>query len=97
MQERKLPISARIEEALHRRIEIVSQVDRRSMADVVAECVRRALPTLEQELQQPRLTPTMFADLRAGKPMAEVLASAHSYSITPKASTLNEAPPKPRK
>lgn len=88
MKHSKHPVSARVEEDIYRRLEIVSLVDRRSVADIVAECVRRALPALEAELQQPRLTPQMAADLKAGKLMSEVIPSPYGHAAP--------RPPEPR-
>jgi len=79
----KHPISARVEDELHRRLEIIALVDRRSVADVVAECVRRALPSLEAELQQPRLSEDMVARIKAGERIEDVVRSSLAPLATP--------------
>lgn len=73
-------------------------VDRRSVSEIIAECVRRALPALEEELQRPRLTPDMKRRIDAGEDVAQVLAARLApYSIGPQeAAALNDRPlPKP--
>ena len=50
----KVQTSCTVEPDIHERIKLVALVDRRSVADVVAECVRRALPQLEAERQAQR-------------------------------------------
>lgn len=41
-----------LEEALMKRIKMIAQVDRRSVADVVAWCVELGLPRLEEQLHE---------------------------------------------
>jgi hypothetical protein len=93
----KVSASVRLEAEDHERAAMVALVDRRSISEIIAECVHRALPGMEAELQRPRLTPKMVAEIKAGKPVAEVLASPYDYVINPQAGALNETPPKPRK
>ncbi len=89
----KIQISCTVEPEVYERIKLVSVVDRRSLADVVGECVRRALPALEEELQKPRLTPQMLAEIQAGKPIAQVIAPPYEYAVKPQASALNKTDP----
>lgn len=88
----KHPISARIEDDIYRRLEVVAFVDRRSIAEVVSECVRRALPELENELQQPKLSPAMAARIQAGESVQAVLMekeiAANPLITMPKARAL---------
>lgn len=81
--------SVRLEAADFERLKLVAIVDRRSISEVVAECVTRALPGLEAELQRPRLSPEMLARIKAGEKLEEVLRS----SLAPFApGALNESP-----
>ena len=69
----KVQTSCTVEPEVHERIKLVALVDRRSVADVVAECVRRALPQLEAELERPRLTLDMKRRIAAGESVAAVI------------------------
>ena len=69
----KVQTSCTVEPEVHERIKMVALVDRRSVADVVAECVRRALPQLEAELERPRLTSDMKRRIAAGESVTAVL------------------------
>ena len=69
----KVQTSCTVEPEVHERIKLVALVDRRSVADVVAECVRRALPQLEAELERPRLTSDMKRRIAAGESVAAVI------------------------
>jgi hypothetical protein len=51
----------------------VAQVDRRSVSEIIAECVRRALPQLEAELERPRLTADMKRRIAAGESITAVI------------------------
>lgn len=85
----KIQTACTIEPELHERLRLVAIVDRRSIAEVAAECIERALPHLEAELQRPRLSPEMVARLKAGERLEEVLRS----NLAPFApSVLNETP-----
>jgi hypothetical protein len=67
--------SVRLESADFERLKLVALVDRRSISEIVAECVTRALPALEAELQRPRLSPDMVARLKAGEKLEEIMRS----------------------
>lgn len=69
----KVQTSCTVEPEVHERIKLVALVDRRSVADVVAECVRRALPQLEAELERPRLTSEMKRRIAAGESVTAVI------------------------
>ena len=69
----KIQTSCTVEPEVHERIKLVALVDRRSVADVVAECVRRALPQLEAELERPRLTADMKRRIAAGESITAVI------------------------
>lgn len=69
----KIQTSCTVEPEVHERIKLVALVDRRSVADVVAECVRRALPQLEAELERPRLTSDMKRRIAAGESVTAVI------------------------
>ena len=98
MKSNKRPISTRVEDSIHQRIELVALVDRRSVADIVAECVRRALPALESELERPRLTPDMKRRIAAGENVASVIMEHLSpYAITSNSAPAHDAPRKPAK
>lgn len=86
----KIQTSCSIEPELHERLKLVAMVDRRSMAEIVADCIALALPQLEAELQRPRLSPEMVARLKSGERLADVLAG----NLAPFAPVrLNETPP----
>jgi hypothetical protein len=94
----KVSASVRLEQHDFERASLVALVDRRSVSEIIAECVRRALPALEEELQRPRLTPDMKRRIDAGEDVAQVLAARLApYSIGPQeAAALNDRPlPKP--
>lgn len=81
--------SVRLDSADFERLKLVALVDRRSISEIVAECVTRALPALEAELQRPRLSPEMVARLKSGERLADVLAG----NLAPFAPVrLNETP-----
>ena len=80
----KIQTSCTVEPEIHERIKLVALVDRRSVADIVAECVRRALPALEAELERPRLTPEMKRRLAAGEPVDAVLHAHTELSPSPR-------------
>ena len=94
----KIQANCTVDPETYRRLQVIAEVEADSIAEVVARCIQRALPTLELELQQPKLTPEMMDQIRAGKSVAEVLAARLlPYNIAPQAAaTLNEFPPKPR-
>jgi hypothetical protein len=69
----KVSASVRLDERDFERIKLVAQIDRRSISEVIADCVARELPALEAELQQPRLSPEMVARLKAGETVADVM------------------------
>lgn len=48
----KIQTGTSLEDQLMKRIKLIAQVDRRSVADVVAWCVELGLPRLEAELHQ---------------------------------------------
>jgi hypothetical protein len=94
----KIQANCTVDPDTYRRLQVIAEVEGDSIATVVARCIQRALPTLELELQQPKLTPEMMAQLRAGKSVAEVLAARlASYSTVPQeAAALKDRPlPKP--
>ena len=43
----KIQTSCSIEPELHERLKLVAMVDRRSLAEIVADCIALALPQLE--------------------------------------------------
>lgn len=91
----KIQTSCSIEPELHERLRLVALVSRRSLAEVVADCIRLALPELEAELQRPRLSPEILARLKAGEKLEEVLATSlapFAPRPAPPAATLNESP-----
>lgn len=47
----KIPASTSVEEELLARIKLIAQVDRRSVAEVIAWCAELGLPLVEAELQ----------------------------------------------
>lgn len=91
----KIQTSCTVEPEVHERIKLVALVDRRSVADVVAECVRRALPQLEAELERPRLTAAMKRRIEEGEPVAEVIMQHLApYATAPAPEKAAPAPPK---
>jgi predicted DNA-binding protein len=77
----KIQTSCSIEPELHERLKLVAMVDRRSMAEIVADCIALALP---------RLSPEMVDRLKSGERLADVLAG----NLAPFAPVrLNETPP----
>lgn len=84
----KIQTSCSVEPELHERLKLVALVDRRSLAEIVADCIAIALPQIESELQRPRLSPDMVARLKAGESLAEVLRS--NLAAFAPASALNE-------
>jgi hypothetical protein len=71
--QQKVSASVRLNSEDHARASLVALVDRRSVSEIIAECVRRALPELEAELERPRLTPEMKRLIDAGAPVGEVI------------------------
>ena len=80
----KIPASVRLSAEDHARASLVALVDRRSVSEIIAECVRRALPELEAELERPRLTPEMKRRLAAGEPVDAVLHAHTELSPSPR-------------
>lgn len=96
----KIQANCTVDPDTYRRLQVIAEVEGDSIATVVARCIQRALPTLELELQQPKLTPEMMAQLRAGKSVAEVLAARFGpYSMaTAEPATLDARPlPQPER
>jgi len=93
----KVSASVRLEQQDFERASLVALVDRRSVSEIIAECVRRALPDLEEELQRPRLTPDMKRRIDAGEDVAKVIAARLApYSIAPKEPATLDARPLPQ-
>jgi len=69
----KIQTACTVEPEIYERLKLVSIVDRRSLAEVVAECIALALPQIEAELQRPRLSPNMVARLKAGETIEQVM------------------------
>lgn len=93
----KIQANCTVDPETYRRLQVIAEVEGDSIAEVVSRCIHCALPTLELELQKPKLTPEMMAQLRAGKSVAEVLAARFApYCSAPQeAATLNETPFQP--
>ena len=91
----KVSASVRLDAADHARLALVAQVDRRSVSEIIAECVRRALPQLEAELERPRLTAAMKRRIEEGEPVAEVIMQHLApYATAPAPEKAAPAPPK---
>ena len=92
----KVSASVRLDAADHARLALVAQVDRRSVSEIIAECVRRALPQLEAELERPRLTADMKRRIAAGESVTTVIMQ-HLAPYAAAAAPEKAAPAQPKR